>query len=302
MGAELTSLTIETSPRNAFTDPDTGMRFYRFQGRDLPSVTTLRRMAGIPHGLASWQISRVVDRATAEHETLVAMLGRPPRARERVVEKNRVKEAGTWLRAAATDERDRSSELGTAVHDAASRGLTPTSLPDPFEFRKDGKEVSIPAADIAPRLGWYRDWLEASGVEIVASEFQVANLTVGYAGSCDLMVRFPTGAQWIVDLKTGKGTYPEHALQVAAYRNGEVVFHDDVVDERLTRELHRTTGLAILHLADDGWRFEALRDTPELWDAFLGLHRFAMWSYRNPGMADLVYGTRTSQPVEEAAA
>ncbi len=46
------TITIETSPRNAFTDPSTGMRFYRLQGRDLPSVTTLRRMAGLPHGLA----------------------------------------------------------------------------------------------------------------------------------------------------------------------------------------------------------------------------------------------------------
>lgn len=295
------TITIETSPRNAFTDPSTGMRFYRLQGRDLPSVTTLRRMAGLPHGLASWQLSKVTERATSEVETLVAMLNRPKRPRERVVEANRIKEASRWLRAAATEERDASAALGTAVHDAASRGLTPDTLPDPFEFVKDGEKVSLDAATIAPRLGWYRDWLAASQATIVASEFQVANLTVGYAGSCDLMVRFPTGAQWIVDIKTGKGLYAEHALQVLAYRNAEVVFHDDVVDERLTAELRRTSGLAVLHLADDGWTFSAFRDTDDLWEAFLGLHAFAMWAHRNPVADGLVYGSRSSEPVGKGA-
>lgn len=304
MTDEPQTITIETSPRNAYTDPNSGMRFYRFQGRDLPSVTTLRRMAGMPHGLHAWALSKVVERATSEHETLTAMVTRPKRPREHAdkIDAKRRAEAGKWLRAASTEERDASASLGTAVHDAASRGLTPATLPDPFEFIKDGETVSIPAADIAPRLGWYRDWLAVSGATIIASEFQVANLTVGYAGSCDLLVRFPNGGQWIVDLKTGKGTYPEHALQVLAYRNGEVVFHDDVVDERLTNELHRTTGLAILHLSDTGWTFEALRATDDLWDAFLGLHRFATWAHSNPDMERLVAGRRSSNPVEEEAA
>jgi hypothetical protein len=297
-------ITIETSPRNAYTDPDTGMRFYRFQGRDLPSVTTLRRMAGVPHGLVSWQLSKVVERATSETDTLTAMLSRPKRPREHAdkIDAKRRGEAGKWLRAAATEERDASSSLGTAVHDAAAQGFTPDTLPDPYRFLKDGQTVELPAADIAPRLGWYRDWLVSSKATIVAAEFQVANLTVGYAGSCDLLVRFPTGAQWIVDIKTGKGTYPEHALQVLAYRNGEVVFHDDQVNAELTAELHRTTGLAILHLADDGWTFEALRETDDLWDAFLGLHRFAMWSHQHPDMTRLVYGRRESRVELEAAA
>lgn len=297
------TITIETSPRNAYTDPDTGMRFYRFQGRDLPSVTTLRRMAGLPYGLAAWQLSKVVERATSETETLTAMLNRPKRPREHAdkIDAKRRAEAGKWLRAASNEERDAAAALGTAVHDAASRGLTPDTLPDPFVFVKDGQEVSLDAADIAPRLGWFRDWLDRSQATIIASEFQVANLTVGYAGSCDLMVRFPTGAQWIVDLKTGKGLYAEHALQVLAYRNAEVVFHDDVVDERLTAELRRTSGLAVLHLADDGWTFSAFRDTDDLWEAFLGLHAFAMWAHRNPVADGLVYGSRSSEPVGKGA-
>lgn len=294
----MTTLTIETNPRNARNDPETGMRFYRFQGRDLPSVTSLRRMAGVPHGLVSWQLARVVARATSEHQTLTAMVTRPLRPRERDATKP-AKEAGRWLRAAATEERDASSALGTAVHDAASRGLTPDTLPDPFTFLKDGERVEIPAADIAPRLGWYRDWLAVSRAGIVASEFQVANLTVGYAGSCDLLVRFPSGSLWVVDIKTGKGTYPEHALQTLAYARAEVVFHDDTVDEALTAALHQASGIAVLHLADTGWTFEAMRPTDELWEAFLGLHRFAMWAHRNPGMERLVTGRRSSQ--EEAA-
>lgn len=299
------TITIETGPRNARTDPDTGLRFYSYQGRDLPSVTSLRRMAGQPHGLVSWLLTQVIDRAVGEVDTLNAMLTRPKRPRERALETNRVKEARKWLRAASTEERDRSSELGTAVHDAAARGLTPATLPDPFCFRKDGKDVEIAAVEIAPRLSQYLLWLEASGAEIVAAEFQVANLTIGYAGSCDLMIRLRDGSRWIVDIKTGKGTYPEHALQVMAYSRGEIVFADDRVDERLTAELHAATNLAVLHLADDHWAFEAIRVDEPLWRAFLGLHAFAMWAWAHQDMASLIRARRTNQAeaeVEEVAA
>ena len=36
----------EVGPKNARTDPNTGLRFYTWQGVEYPSVTTIRRMAG----------------------------------------------------------------------------------------------------------------------------------------------------------------------------------------------------------------------------------------------------------------
>ena len=68
--------------------------------------------------------------------------------------------------------------------------------------------------EVAPRLRQYLDWLEVSGAEVLGAEFQVWNLTIGYAGTVDLLVRFRDGSIWVIDLKTGKGLYGEHALQL----------------------------------------------------------------------------------------
>ena len=74
-------------------------------------------------------------------------------------------------------------------------------------------------------------------------------------------MRFADGSLWIVDYKTGKGIYAEHALQLMAYTMADVVGADDVVDEGLTELLHQVTGMAVLHLSDAAWEFHALEPT-----------------------------------------
>ena len=64
----------------------------------------------------------------------------------------------------------------------------------------------IAAEEIRPKLRQYLAWLHESGAEVLLKERQVWNLELGYAGSFDLLCRFPNGELWIVDLKTG-GTY-----------------------------------------------------------------------------------------------
>jgi hypothetical protein len=165
------------------------------------------------------------------------------------------------LRGAATAERDAAASLGTAVHDAAATGRSLADVP----------------AEVAPRLRQYLDWLAASGAEILGSEFQCWHLTAGYAGTADLLARFPNGSIWLIDLKTGKGVYGEYALQCIAYLRAEFVGADDVIDDRLTDLLHQATGMAVLHLADAGWEFRVLRADDETWRAFRGLLLFAGW-------------------------
>lgn len=271
-------------PRNARTDPQTGLRFYTWQGRELPSVTTVRRLAGIPHGLHQWAINQVIARATTNIWTLVKMLTRRRRARERVLEKNRVEEAGKWLRRAATEERDAAAELGTAVHDAAAQMFDPDSV-DPA---------------VRPRLLQFRAWLATARPEILGTEFQVFNLTAGYAGTADLLVRLADGSIWLIDLKTGKGTYSEHALQLIDYRTAEFVGVDDVVDERLTALLHQCSGMAVLHLADDHWEFRAIRFDQDTIDASRGLLRFAVWMHQHRSIDDVTVAVRRSAEAREA--
>lgn len=261
-------LTVTVGPRNARTDPQSGLRFYRWHGFDLPSVTTIRRMAGIPFGLHNWAIGKVVDRALDEWSELGEKLRTGDPADTALVRHR--------LRQAATDERDAAARLGTAVHDAAATGKALTDVPP----------------DVAPRLRQYLDWLEKSGAEILGSEFQVWNLTVGYAGTADLLCRFPDGSIWVVDLKTGKGIYGEYALQLLAYLMAEFIGEDDTRDERLSGLLAQARGVAVLHLADDHWEFVSLRADGETWTAFRGLLAFGLWMRDHEARESFALGSR----------
>lgn len=275
LGASL--IRTQVGPRNASTNSE-GLRHYHWVGRALPSVTTLRRLAGLPFFLHVWTISKVVNRAIEGYADLGKILapGNP----------NAIKAAGTWLRRAPIEERDAAAELGTRVHDAAT----------------SSKSILKVGADVAPFLRQYLDWLDVTGVEILAFERQVWNLKVGYAGTFDLLIRFTrdwvdtengnliaaAGTIWVVDLKTGKSTYPEHALQGIAYAMAEFVGEDDVRNDELTALLREANGIAILHLSREGWKWLEVVVTPTLWKGFRGLHAFAAWAEANPKIDSLV--------------
>lgn len=255
-------------PRNAQTDPKTGLRYYSWQGRKLPSVTTIRRLAGLPWGLHEWALTQVADHAidnVADHYNRLQS-GTPGAAQ--VIRRE--------LRQAATAERDRAADLGSAVHEAAAAGKALTDV----------------SPDIAPRLRQYQAWLAHSKAEILGSEFQLWNLTVGYAGSADLLCRFPDGSIWIVDIKTGKGTYPEHVLQLVPYLMAEFVGSDNVVDEQLTALMRQARGVALLHLTADSWEFRSLQATPQSWAAFRGLLEFGRWMTEHADIESVSLGTR----------
>lgn len=250
-------------PRNAWTNEE-GLRHYRWQDRDLPSVTTIRRLAGMPFSLHHWSQNQVIERAINGYADLGKIIG--------VGTPEATKAAATWLRNASTEKRDIAASLGTRVHDAAATGTPLTAV----------------SSDVAPFLRQFQHWLATSGAYIIATERQVWNLKVGYAGTFDLMIQIPGGSIWVVDLKTGKGTYPEHAIQGIAYAMAEFVGQDNVIDPRLSRILHRANGVAILHLRPDGWRWSEIKLTAELWAAFRGLLTFARFLEINPKIDTLV--------------
>jgi hypothetical protein len=250
-------ISIGPGPRNARTLPGTGLRFYTWQGLEYPSVTTIRRLAGVPHGLHQWQLGEVAKAAIdLAPEIMQAQVNPDQQERDALLTKLRAD-----LRAAATAERDAAARLGIAVHDAAAAQQAPSEA----------------SPEVRARLGQFHDWLAVSGAQVLATEFQCWNLSVGYAGTADLLVRLEDGSIWLVDLKTGKGVYGEHALQLIAYLMAEFVGADDVVDEEVSALLHTASGMAVLHLADDGWEFRAMAPDADTWRAFRGLLAFATW-------------------------
>lgn len=303
----MTVIQVDANPKNATSDPDSGLRFYRWMDRDLPSVTSIRRIAGIPHPLHQWAISQVVHRAVDEFETLERMLTRPEildaqgkptekglkrprRPREVVLHENRSKEAGSWLRRAATEKRDAAAALGTAVHDAAAKGVRPHRLLPEYEVKSGRSLVIVTADQIRPRLRQYYSWLEERQPTIIASEAQVFNLRIGYGGTFDLLVVMPDDRIFLVDLKTGTSTYTEHALQLVAYSMAEFVGQDDVINKPLTKWLHKIDGMAVLHLSDTGWKWQEVKPSvaARLWGAFKGLYQFALFFFENPKIDSLL--------------
>jgi len=99
----------------------------------------------------------------------------------------------------------------------------------------------------------------------------------------------------LIDLKTGTSVHAEHAVQLRAYREGEFVGRDDVVDEVLTALLHSATDLGVLHLAEDHWEYLALRDDPVSGEAFRGLLTFATWMAEHGDVETCVTARRTNR-------
>jgi hypothetical protein len=262
-------ITVTKGPRNAYTDPDTGLRFYTWDGNEYPSVTSVRNLAGMPHALANWRTNQVIEKAMTEYPALGRMLG----------DGTDPKAIASWLRKGGDQKRDVAAALGTAVHDAAASGMTLDKAPE----------------DVAPFLLQYRKWLDDSKCEVLLSEKQVFNESIGYAGTFDLLGRM-RGQYWMIDLKTGKGTYPEHALQLEAYARAEFIGENDVVDQAATDLLEQVSGRAVLHLRPDGWSFKIIPASDKTWVAFRGLLAFANWTYRNPNLDMLVSRTIESKP------
>lgn len=273
-------LTISPGPRNAHTDAETGLRWYRWRGVDYPSVTTIRRMAGLPFKLHQWTISQVVNRAVEQLDTMNAMMTRERRPRERhdpdIQYRKRVKETKAWLRAAAVEERDRKASRGTAIHDAATARKSLAEVPE----------------DLRRSLHQFYHWLDDSGAEIIAVEQQVFNLSLGYAGTFDILCRMPDGRILLVDLKTGNSTYVDHVLQMIGYGMGEFVGADDVVNDELTKMLREANGMMLLHLTDEGWHEQEIEVTPRQFRAFTGLLDFAVFVNEFQDINDLLSSHR----------
>lgn len=326
----MTTVTVTSGPRNARIDSTTGLRFYTWQGQELVSVTSARNAAGAPPALVRWQLGKVCDRAVDDLDTLTAMLSREKRPRERALEKNRRDEARRYLRQAAEDERDHKAARGSAVHAAAEHQMPVADVTDYVRYTvvvpllgADGEQLrtekgtvrrktveregfgleepadalevtsvlTIPADEIRGRLRQFYAWVSDGGAEVLSREGQVFNLTVGYAGSYDMIVRLPDGRIVIVDIKTGDRTYYDHVIQQAAYEHAEFVGRDDVVDEATTALLRQVSGCAILHLEDDGWSLKELQTGDEAWIAFRGLLAFARASMSHDDEATYVTGT-----------
>jgi hypothetical protein len=104
----------------------------------------------------------------------------------------------------------KAADIGTAAHAAVQRMLR-LELGLPV-----GPEVEMPE-----QAQWafmaFEDYWRKSGLKAVRSEQLIWNVELGYAGTIDIVAEDKDGRVGIADLKTSRGTYLDHHLQVAAY-------------------------------------------------------------------------------------
>lgn len=223
-------------------------RSYTLDGVPLPSVTTLLK-AGFPApALVDWAARETAAYAVDHWEELDAA---PLSERQRTLE------------TAARRRRDSAAIRGTELH----------TIGDQISL---GLDVEVPPAyEQVAQL--YADWLDAWDAEIVASERPVLHChdSTGllYAGTFDLIADLNDGNRWLLDIKTGKGVYDSHVLQLAAYRYATHFLH--VTGDLMT--MHPVDRCGVIHVRPDAVTLVPVAADEEAFETFRHVAAVALY-------------------------
>jgi len=123
-----------------------------------------------------------------------------------------------WIKGEAKRRREKASETGTWLHDVVEALALDASLPDMPD-------------EVEPFAEAFVDWCIEWEPEFLMSECAVANPARGYAGTLDLVVRFPKwadspelGGTWCLDVKSGANLSAYMPVQLEAYRRATEVW------------------------------------------------------------------------------
>jgi len=199
----MTSTTMATTPSPPRSWDRS--RFYRIEGSDLPSVTTVLEVIAKP-ALGPWYAKE--ERRYFE-AAMLEVLSKPG-ARDPEYVLTAVAEAVTGVKA-ADREKQRAATIGTAVHAGIEWHLR-TKLGEDA-----GPEPHLPDAAAWAVESW-KDWAAKVALEPLAIERTVYCVACGYAGTLDLYARVE-GIPTVLDWKTGRAIYSEALLQNVAYRH-----------------------------------------------------------------------------------
>ena len=147
---------------------------------------------------------------------------------------------------------------GSRVHKAIETLLNgeQINIEDKFPSITDDTLKELNTEEWEAVLSFYR-WYEETKPETIATEFVVRNKEVGYAGTVDYLCKID-GIVYMIDFKTSQYVYPEHELQLSAYRHA----YSDPIEK-----------MAVLQLGYKrnkmGYKFTEIEDD---FSAFLAAH------------------------------
>lgn len=126
-----------------------------------------------------------------------------------------------WLADHSWDEaeaiKNSAGNKGSRIHHAIESLLLGNEVKIDDKFANEAEEPSELTADEYEALMSFKAWYSEAKPEVLGIEYVVVNEKEGYAGSVDLKCKIK-GETWIIDFKTGQNVWPEHSLQLSAYK------------------------------------------------------------------------------------
>ncbi len=235
-------------------------RFYRINGCQFPSVTTVLEIIAKP-ALGPWYAKE----ERRYFETAMLEVLSKPGARDPECVLAAVAEAASGAKA-ADREKQKAATIGSAVH----AGIE-------WEVRTRLGEDAGPPPILPDPAAWavesWKDWARSVALEPLAVERTVYCEDCGYAGTLDLYARVK-GIPTVLDWKSGRAIYPEAFLQNVAYRHaaaGLGMFAEQGLIVRLPKRLE-----------DPAWEAMPVPETVTLED-FLAALRLWRWQRQMEG-------------------
>lgn len=232
-----------TAPALAVTQPDGSRRYmHPLTGETVPSVTTILKVISKPQ-LDGW-----AARLTAKYavDNWAGLSEEDPGLRLEI------------LKSAHEETRQKSADRGTLVHELCD------------SWAKDNP-VAIEKSE-AGFMTQFFGFLEDVKPQYIESEATVWSHQYNYAGTFDFIAVI-NGEVTLVDIKTGKGVYPEYGMQLAALSHAECL----VDEEGREWDIPKVARHAVLHLRPRSWKLIPVYEAEACFISFLAARKIWWW-------------------------
>lgn len=240
-----------------------GSRFYvdpRDEHRKVPGVTSVVGM--LPKPFLTFWAAKLTAEAAVDNMTAVASIAE--RDREGAVD---------YLKNSHRRYTKSRADVGSMAHDA-------------FERIMRGENVGRVHPDIREHVRHFSEFMTMVNPELLRAEDVAWNEEHEYAGSFDAILRVwldedgrPTPDRSgephtvLTDWKTSKDTYPDVALQLAAYAACPVVIDANGNESSMPV----LDGAAVLHVTEQQWSWKPVDIGDQVFDHFLALRSVFSW-------------------------
>lgn len=242
--------TIQRGGSRYYVNPDTAEK--------VPGVTSVVGM--LPRSFLVYWAARMTAEAAVDN--LPAVVSIAERDRQGAVD---------YLKRAHSRYTKLRANVGSDAHDL-------------FERMIRGEAVGRVHPDLEPYRRHFAAFLDTVRPELVRAEDVAWSDAHHYAGSFDAILRVRLDEEGMpdeagesvllmADWKTSARTYPDVALQMAAYAHADRLISPDGTSEPMPA----VDGAAVLHITPEAWEFLPVRVDAEVFSVFLSLRHVFDW-------------------------